>query len=151
MPAGRVPTQKEVILLGDNIDICRPGDEVEITGIYTFRYDYILNVKHGFPLFSTIIEANHVKCLADIENITIEPSEMKQIEYWSKKPNIKDIIINSMAPSIHGHVDIKTAIALAMLGGESKDIGGKHRTRGDINILIVGDPGVAKSQFLKSV
>lgn len=66
VPAGRVPTSKEVILLGDNIDVCRPGDEVQVTGIYTYRYDYILNVKHGFPLFATMIEANYVKCLADV-------------------------------------------------------------------------------------
>jgi len=40
-----------VILLADNIDVARPGDEVEITGIYTHRFDYGLNVKHGFPIF----------------------------------------------------------------------------------------------------
>ena len=49
--AGRVPRQKDVVLLGDNIDACRPGDEVTITGVYTHRYDYALNVKHGFPIF----------------------------------------------------------------------------------------------------
>lgn len=56
-----------MILLGDNIDIARPGDEVEITGVYTHRYDYSLNVKHGFPLFFTIIEANNVKRVSEEE------------------------------------------------------------------------------------
>lgn len=50
-----------------------------------------------------------------------------------------------MAPSIHGHRHVKTGLALSMFGGESKDIGGKHKTRGDINVLLMGDPGVAKS------
>ena len=58
-------------------------------------------------------------------------------------------IIKSIAPSIYGHEDIKTAIALAMFGGQEKNIKGKHRLRGDINVLLLGDPGTAKSQFLK--
>ena len=56
-----------------------------------------------------------------------------------------------MAPSIYGHDDIKRALALALFGGESKNPGGKHKVRGDINILICGDPGTAKSQFLKYI
>lgn len=65
VPAGRVPRQKEVVLLADNIDIARPGDEIEVTGVYTHRYDFALNVKHGFPLFYTLIEANYVKRIDD--------------------------------------------------------------------------------------
>lgn len=60
-------------------------------------------------------------------------------------------MINSIAPSIYGHNYIKKALALAMFGGEAKDVGGKHRIRGDINVLLLGDPGTAKSQFLKYV
>lgn len=58
-------------------------------------------------------------------------------------------IVKSIAPSIYGHDDIKTAIALAMFGGQEKNVEGKHRLRGDINVLLLGDPGTAKSQFLK--
>ncbi len=58
MPPGRVPRQKEIVLLDDLIDNARPGDEVEITGIYKNRFDYFANVKHGFPVFTTTIEAN---------------------------------------------------------------------------------------------
>lgn len=61
MPAGRVPRHKDVILLGDNIDTARPGDEVEISGVYTNRFDYALNVKHGFPIFYTLIECNYIR------------------------------------------------------------------------------------------
>jgi DNA replicative helicase MCM subunit Mcm2 (Cdc46/Mcm family) len=60
-------------------------------------------------------------------------------------------IIKSIAPSIYGHEDIKTAIALAMFGGQEKNVQGKHRLRGDINVLLLGDPGTAKSQFLKYI
>lgn len=56
-----------------------------------------------------------------------------------------------MAPSIYGHEEIKRALALALFGGEPKNPGGKHKVRGDLNILICGDPGTAKSQFLKYI
>lgn len=151
VPPGRVPRHKDVILLGDNIDVARPGDEVEITGIYTNRYDFGLNVKHGFPIFSTIIEANYVRRVSEIESYELLEEEKKQIRNLAKLPNIGQLIIQSIAPSIYGHHHIKTALALSMFGGESKDIGGKHRIRGDINVLVLGDPGTAKSQFLKYV
>jgi len=61
------------------------------------------------------------------------------------------MIYNSIAPSIYSHDHIKTAISLSLFGGVHKDIQGKHKIRGDINVLLLGDPGTAKSQFLKSV
>ena len=57
----------------------------------------------------------------------------------------------SIAPSIYGHLNIKTGIALALLGGQEKHPSGSHRLRGDINMLLLGDPGTAKSQFLKYI
>jgi DNA replication licensing factor MCM2 len=69
----------------------------------------------------------------------------------SKDERIAKRLIKSIAPSIYGHDDIKTAIALSLFGGVPKDINRKHRIRGDINILLLGDPGTAKSQFLKYV
>ncbi len=56
-----------------------------------------------------------------------------------------------MAPSIYGHEGIKTAVVLALFGGEAIEFKDKPRQRGDINVLIMGDPGTAKSQFLKYV
>ncbi|XP_036101241.1 DNA replication licensing factor MCM2 isoform X3 [Molossus molossus] len=62
-----------------------------------------------------------------------------------------EIIFASIAPSIYGHEDIKRGLALALFGGEPKNPGGKHKVRGDINVLLCGDPGTAKSQFLKYI
>lgn len=60
---GRIPRNKQVIVFGDNTDIARPGDQVEVIGIFKSKYDSSLNIKQGFPLFSTFIEAIHiVKC-----------------------------------------------------------------------------------------
>jgi len=151
VPAGRVPRQKEVILLNDLIDVARPGDEVEITGIYVTRFDFGANAKHGFPVFQTTIEANYVRRFGDEDNTEITEEDKKEIKRLSKQNNIQQRLINSIAPSIYGHKFIKRALSLAMFGGVPKDVGGKHKIRGDINVLILGDPGTAKSQFLKYV
>ena len=60
-------------------------------------------------------------------------------------------VCKSIAPSIYGHLNIKTGIALALFGGQEKHPSGSHRLRGDINMLLLGDPGTAKSQFLKYI
>ena len=60
VPPGRLPRHKEVILQWDLIDIARPGEEIEVTGTYTTQFDCNLNAKTGFPVFATLIEANHV-------------------------------------------------------------------------------------------
>jgi DNA replication licensing factor MCM2 len=149
VPPGRLPRQKEVILTNDLVDYTRPGDEVEITAIYISKFDISTNIRHCFPIFSTHLEANHINKLNELEATELTDEDKIEIRKLAKNPNIATLIFNSIAPSIYGHEFIKKALALAMFGGESKDIQGKHRIRGDINVLLLGDPGVAKSQFLK--
>ncbi len=133
------------------VDSARPGDEVEITGIFINRFDYFANVKHGFPVFTTIIEANYIRRFGDEDMVDLTEEDKQAIRDLAKQPNMGRKIVNSIAPSIYGHQYVKKAIALAMFGGEAKDVNGKHKIRGDINCLLLGDPGTAKSQFLKYV
>jgi DNA replication licensing factor MCM2 len=79
VPPGRVPRQKEIYVLNDLIDTARPGDEVEITGIFINRLDYNANVKAGFPVFSTIIEANNIKRFGDEEVIELTDEDKAAI------------------------------------------------------------------------
>jgi DNA replication licensing factor MCM2 len=75
-----------------------------------------------------------------------------EFEALPKQPNFAEKFYNSIAPSIYGHNRVKRALTLALFGGvEKKNEKQLHRTRGDINVLLLGDPGIAKSQFLKSV
>lgn len=152
VPAGRLPRYKEVILLNDLIDCARPGEEIEVTGIYTNNFDLSLNTKNGFPVFATVVEANHVTKKQDLFSAyKLTQEDKEEIEKLAKDPRVGERIVKSIAPSIYGHEDIKTGIALAMFGGQEKNVDGKHRLRGDINVLLLGDPGTAKSQFLKYV
>jgi len=152
VPAGRLPRSKDAILLGDLCDTCRPGDEIELTGVYTNNYDGSLNTAQGFPVFATVIMANHVY-RKDETNATksMTDEDIKAIVALSKDERIGERIVASMGPSIFGHEDIKRGLALALFGGEAKDKSDKHKVRGDLNILLCGDPGTAKSQFLKYV
>lgn len=149
--AGRVPRSKDVILLGDLCDSCRPGEEIDLTGIYTNFFDGSLNVKTGFPVFTTLIMANNIVKRQDWTSIssTLGDADVQQIVSLSRDPNIVERIVASICPSIYGHENVKRAIAMALFGGVGKNPAKKHRIRGDINILLCGDPGTAKSQFLK--
>ncbi|KAL4911842.1 MCM2/3/5 family-domain-containing protein [Aspergillus aurantiobrunneus] len=152
VPAGRLPRQREVILLADLIDTAKPGDEIEITGIYRNSYDAQLNNKNGFPVFATIIEANHVVKSHDQQaGFQLTEEDEREIRALSRDPDIVEKIVRSIAPSIYGHQDIKTAVALSLFGGVRKEAQGKMAIRGDINVLLLGDPGTAKSQILKYV
>ncbi|WWD19331.1 hypothetical protein CI109_103790 [Kwoniella shandongensis] len=152
VPAGRLPRHREVVLLWDLIDMAKPGEEIEVTGIYRNNFDASLNTKNGFPVFSTVLEANHINKKEDLfATVHLTEEDNKMIRNMSRDERIVKRIVKSIAPSIYGHDDIKTALALSLFGGVSKDINKKHRIRGDINVLLLGDPGTAKSQFLKYV
>ncbi|CEP63085.1 MCM DNA helicase complex subunit MCM2 LALA0_S07e02058g [Lachancea lanzarotensis] len=161
VPAGRLPRHREVILLWDLVDIAKPGGEVEVTGVYKNTYDGNLNARNGFPVFATVIEANSVKRKEggqrfgdDEEGLDVfgwTEEEEREFRRISRDRGVVDKIISSMAPSIYGHKDIKTAVACSLFAGVPKNVNGKHSIRGDINVLLLGDPGTAKSQILKYV
>ncbi len=151
VPPGRVPRYKDVILLSDLIDVAKPGEEVEITGIYSHSIEtFSLAKRGGFPIFSTQIEANHVlKQESRMSAHALTDADKAELQSMARDPRIDKRIIASIAPSIYGHKHIKQCIAMALFGGCAKDVNGKHRIRGDINVLLLGDPGTAKSQVLK--
>ena len=152
VPAGRLPRHREVVLLADLIDTAKPGEEIEVTAIYRNNYSGQLNNKNGFPVFATMLEANHIiKTHDQLAGFRLTEEDERQIRALSKDPQIIEKIVHSMAPSIYGHDDIKTAVALSLFGGVSKVAQGRHQIRGDINVLLLGDPGTAKSQVLKYI
>lgn len=151
VPAGYVPRQKVVVLLGDLVDSVRPGDDLILSGILEARHDATVNAKFGFPVFSTWIVANYVQKRREKQIKELTDTDIQIIKKLSRNPMVREKIITSIAPSIWGHKHIKTAIAMVMFGGVRHEDSDKHVVRGDINLLILGDPGMGKSQFLKYV
>lgn len=154
VPPGRVPRYKDVHLYGDLIDMARPGEEVDVTAIYVHNLtnaQVLSRDRSGFPVFSTVLEANCMHKKNGAGNTGLSDEDKRQIRELAADPQVSERIFRSIAPSIFGHTHIKQAFALALFGGVAKEAGnnGTHRVRGDINILMVGDPGTAKSQMLK--
>lgn len=150
VPAGRVPRSKEVILTDDLIDSARPGEEVEVTGVYEHSFDSSLTLKSGFPVFGTFINANNISKREDASSSSnLSENDLRQILELARDPRIGERITQSIAPSIYGHGFCKMALAMSLFGGVPKNVNDKHRIRGDINVLLLGDPGTSKSQLLK--
>lgn len=151
VPAGSLPRSKEILCYFDLIDKAKPGDEIEVIGVYKNNFSLSLNIKNGFPVFFTAIEAVSIMNKElEFSTLRMSDDDVKEIKSMAQNPRIVDVIIQSIAPSIFGFRDVKKAIALALFSGERKVVK-DHVVRGDINVLLLGDPGTAKSQFLRYV
>jgi DNA replication licensing factor MCM3 len=153
-PAGQLPRGVDVILDDDLVDKVKPGDRVQLVGIYRSLGNR--NAGHNSALFKTVVLANNVVLLSSksgggIAAATITDTDIRNINKVSKKKNLFDLLSQSLAPSIYGHEHIKKAILLMLLGGQEKNLENGTHLRGDINILMVGDPSTAKSQLLRFV
>ena len=84
-------------------------------------------------------------------NVEFSKIEQEQFTKMAKKPELYDEIGQSIAPAIYGHQDIKKALACALFAGSQKRLRDGMRIRGDINVLLLGDPSTAKSQMLKFI
>ena len=133
---------KDVVLLGDLIDIARPGEEIDVTAIYVHsqvNLKAMARDKSGFPVFNTTLLANCIHKKSSNTNSGLSDEDKRMIRDLSTDPQIGERIFRSIAPSIYGHTHIKTAMALALFGGVAKESGtSTHRVRGDVNILLVG-------------
>ena len=149
VPSGQLPRSIEVVLQDDLVDLARPGDRVTVVGIVRVRPESISKRK---ALFEIYIEANHLEVSQRVlEEVVITREDEEKIRMLARDPWVRKKIIASIAPAIYGHWDIKEAIALALFGGVPNQTKDGHRTRGDIHILLIGDPGTAKSQLLQYV
>lgn len=153
-PAGQLPRSVDVILDDDLVDKAKPGDRIQLVGIYRTLGNR--NAGSGSSTFRTVVMANNIIQLSSksgggIAQATITDTDIRNINKVAKKKNVFELLSTSLAPSIHGHDHIKKAILLMLLGGMEKNLDNGTHLRGDINILMVGDPSTAKSQLLRFV
>ena len=147
VPGGQMPRSITVELVEDLVDIARPGDLVTVVGIV--EPSPVGNEKT--PLFELRIKANSVRVSEKVlEEVAITREDEERILELSKDPWVRERIVASVAPTIYGHWDLKEAITLQLFGGVHKLSPDGTRVRGDIHVLFIGDPGVAKSQLLQS-
>ena len=154
VPMGHIPRSMSVTLVGDLCRMCNPGDHVSIDGIYMPRpYSGFKAIKAGL-LTDTYVFAHYLTQLKHQrpDPTSIMSSELvNQFASLAADPKLYDRLATSLAPEIYGHLDIKKALLLLMVGGVSKSLPDGMKIRGDINICLMGDPGVAKSQLLKFI
>lgn len=148
-PTGLLPRSVEVILEDDLVDKVKPGDRVQIVGVYKC-------VASGSALnnavFRTIFVATGVNLLNNESGeVSATPEDMKNIKTIAQRNDVFDLFAKSFAPSIQGHPFIKKAIVLMLLGGIERNLENGTHLRGDINLLMIGDPSTAKSQLLRHV
>ncbi len=151
LPPGQLPRWLDIKLLERVVvDAARPGDHVSVVGITRAVASRLPRVGQ-LRSFTLHLDTNHIDVESkEADKLLITPKEEKQILELAKDPEVHNMVLRSLAPSVYGYERIKEAIMYLLFGGTAKhfpDI----TIRGDLNVLIVGDPGTAKSQLLQYV
>lgn len=170
IPEGGTPHTVSLLMHDKLVDAGKPGDRVEVTGIYR-----AMSVRVGptqrtvKSLFKTYIDCLHIKksdksrMLAEeqteVENslggnsdeILFDEKKVEQLKELAKQPDIYDRLTRSLAPNIWELDDVKKGLLCQLFGGNALKLPSGARFRGDINILLVGDPGTSKSQLLQYI
>ena len=142
-PPGLLPMSVQVVLQGDLVDTVKPGDRVQMIGILRIVSGSVTKEKGIFKPFFL--------CLS-IKPLFKTPINTKIVLKTPCPENeIFSLFSRSIAPSISGHDHLKKAVLLMLLGGNEKNLDNGTHLRGDINLLMVGDPGTGKSQILRWV
>ncbi|KAK5115522.1 hypothetical protein LTR62_001181 [Meristemomyces frigidus] len=177
VPDGQTPHSVSLCAYDELVDVCKAGDRVEITGIFKCNQVRInprqRTVKN---VFKTYVDCLHIqkvdKRRMGIDPTTIEEElseqvaggsleetrkvsveEEEKIRDTAARPDVYDLLSRSLAPSIYEMEDVKKGILLQLFGGTNKSFekGGSPKYRGDINVLLCGDPSTSKSKMLEYV
>ncbi len=151
LPPGQLPrTVASKLVSRDLVDKARPGDHVAITGIVRAEAP-VFPTAGKLRIFRLHVDANYLDVESkEPETGFITPEEEKKILELAEDPWVHRNIMRSIAPSIYGYETIKEAIMYMVFGGVPKHLA-DITIRGEMNVLLVGDPGTAKSQLLQYV
>ena len=152
VPVGHIPRQLTVHCHGALTRQVNPGDVVDIAGIFMpTPYTGFKAIRAGL-LTDTYLEAQHVRQhKKKYDNMVLAPTTIRRMTELEQSGQLYEYLSRSIAPEIFGHLDVKKALLLQLIGGVTKEMGDGMRIRGDINVCLMGDPGVAKSQLLKYI
>lgn len=168
-PAGEMPRNLQLYMERHLCESIRPGDKITVIGVYSIKrnfkrgadpagakasdatgvrkpYIIVLGIEQDFNVANTSFNFSN-----NLASLDYTSEEIEQFHRLARSRNVYEIITKSVAPSIYGGEDIKKAIACLLFGGSSIKLPDGLTLRGDINVLLLGDPGTAKSQLLKFV
>ena len=144
------PAHVDLWFEDDLTNIVQPGETITVTGVLRLM-PRMEKGKGKSSIYGKAFDVVFVKKEEkEFEEIEISKEEEQKIIEFSKNPRIRELIRDSIAPSIYGHFEVKQSIAMQLFGGTpDKVLPDGNKVRSDIHVLLIGDPGVAKSQLLK--
>jgi DNA replication licensing factor MCM4 len=176
VPDGQTPHSVSICVYDELVDVCKAGDRIEVTGIFKANQVRVNPRQRSIKnVFKTYIDSVHVQKVdkkrlgIDVSTIEeeladqvagdvqetrkISEQEEARIREIASRPDVYELLSRSLAPSIYEMDDVKKGILLQLFGGTNKSFekGASPKYRGDINVLLCGDPSTAKSQLLKYV
>lgn len=176
VPDGQTPHSVSVCVFNELVDFCRAGDRIEVTGIFKCNAVRINPRQRSVKnIYKTYLDALHIQksdkkrlgqdittmeqemseqIASGVEEVRkISEEEQEKIKATASRSDVYELLSRSLAPSIYEMDDVKKGILLQLFGGTNKSFekGGNPKYRGDINVLLCGDPSTAKSQLLQYV
>jgi DNA replication licensing factor MCM4 len=169
IPEGETPHTVNLCVFDSLVDAVKPGDRIDVTGIYravgkrmnpksrsisTIFRNYI-DVIHFKKTGMRLTDAEETEKFTDEssyslesdDKIKISPEDEKKIKNFAKQPDLYEKLTTALAPSIYKMDDVKKGILCQLFGGVNKKLP-NSKIRGELHILMMGDPGVSKSQLL---
>lgn len=152
VPVGHIPRQLTIHCHGALVRQINPGDVIDCAGIFLpTPYTGFKAMRAGL-LTDTYLEAQHVlQHKKAYDDMVLAQPTLRRMNELERSGQLYEYLSRSIAPEIFGHADVKKALLLQLIGGVTKEVGDGMRIRGDINVCLMGDPGVAKSQLLKYI
>jgi len=153
VPVGGVPRSITVVVNGDNTRLVLPGDAITVTGVYKPMELPWFQARANGTMQAMHIDAHSIKKhkIGYSETRENEDEMNRKLEEAQRSGNLYEMASRSIAPEIFGHKDVKKALLLVLIGSYTKTMKDGMKIRGDIHALLMGDPGVAKSQLIKQV
>ncbi|XP_022088153.1 DNA replication licensing factor mcm7-like [Acanthaster planci] len=151
VPVGHIPRSMTIYSRGETTRCCQPGDHIGVTGVYLPMLRVGFRQMAQGLLSETYMEAHHIVKMnkAAEEEMSLKELTDEEIQQIAEE-DFYEKLACSIAPEIYGHEDVKKALLLLLVGGVDRNPKGM-KIRGTINICLMGDPGVAKSQLLSYI
>ncbi|EEQ38903.1 putative DNA replication licensing factor [Clavispora lusitaniae] len=170
VPAGQTPHSVNLCVYDELVDTCRAGDRVEVCGIFR-SLPVRVNARQRAvkSLYKTYLDVVHVQKIdarrLGVDSSTappqdaheveqrrvLSPEDIERVREISQRDDLYEVLARSLAPSVYEMDDVKKGILLQLFGGTNKQFRNGGRYRGDINVLLCGDPSTSKSQILQYV